>query len=86
MSLVAEVMNAERQSDQTFTVEQHQSIEVDNSEEEILTDEAITFNFNRSRDTLLQSGDEQGMYVPWQRKISCLLVLTIAQTVQNDVM
>ena len=56
----AEAVNADNEDGpETSNLDAHQSIEVDNSEDEP-TDEAITFNFNKSKEMLVNNDDEQG--------------------------
>ena len=61
VELATEAVNAEDKvvERETSNVDAHQSIEVDNSGDE-LTDEAITFNFNKSKEMLVNNDDEQG--------------------------
>ena len=60
LELAADAVNADSEDGrETSNLDAHQSIEVDNSEDE-LTDEAITFNFNKSKEMLVNNDDEQG--------------------------
>ena len=61
MALATEAVNADNEEDEqeTSNLNTHQSIEVDNSENELLTDEAITFNFKKSKEMLLNNDDDE---------------------------
>ena len=61
VELATEAVNADDEvvERETSNVDVHQSIEVDNSGDEH-TDEAITFNFNKSKEMLVNNDDEQG--------------------------